>query len=48
MTRNLRKETDTRRRFRKFRNEFCENPTKENEKLYKKQKTNVLSLGGNV
>ena len=33
MTRNLRREIYTRRRFR---NKVCKNPTEENEKLYKK------------
>ena len=45
MTRNLRKEIYTRSRFR---NKFCKNPTKENEKLCKNKETNVLSLKGNV
>ena len=45
MTRNLRKEIYTRSRFR---NKFCKNPTKENEKLYKNKETNVLPLKGNV
>ena len=46
MTRNLRKQIYTRS---SFRNGFCKNPTKENEKLYKKQKKpNVLPLGRNV
>ena len=35
MNRNIRKEFYTRRRFR---NKFCKNPNKENEKLCKKQK----------
>ena len=32
MTRNPRKENYTRSRFRKFRNKFCKNPTKESKK----------------
>ena len=39
MTRNLREETCTRSRFR---NKFCKNPTKENEKLYKKQRSKCV------
>ena len=35
MPRNPRKEIYTRSRFR---NKFCESPTKENEKLHKKQR----------
>ena len=45
MTRNLRKEIYTRNRLRY---KFCNDPTKENEKLCKKQTKNVLPLGGNV
>ena len=41
MTRNLRKEIYTRSRFR---NKFCKNPTKENEKLYKKQRIKCVAL----
>ena len=41
MTRNLRKEIYTRSRFR---NKFCKNPTKENEKLRKKQINKCVSL----
>ena len=41
MTRNLRKEIYTRSRFR---NKFCKNPTKENEKLYKKQRNKCVAL----
>ena len=45
MLRILRKEIYTRSWFR---NKFCKNPTKENEKLYKKQRKNLLPLRGNV
>ena len=38
MTRNLKKETYTRSRFR---NILCKNPTKESEKLYQKQRNSV-------
>ena len=41
MTRNLREEIYTRSRFR---NKFCKNPTKENEKLYKKQRNKCVTL----
>ena len=41
MTRRLRKEIYTRRRFR---NKFCKNSTKENEKLYKKQRNKCVAL----
>ena len=41
MTRNLRKEIYTRSRLR---NKFCKNPTKENEKLYKKQRNKCVAL----
>ena len=41
MTRNLRKENYTRRRFR---NKFCKNTTIENERLYKKQRTKCVAL----
>ena len=41
MTRNLRKEIHTKS---SFRNEFCKNPTKENEKLYKKQRNKCVAL----
>ena len=41
MTRNLRKEIYTRSRFR---NKFCKNPTKENEKLYQKQRNKCVAL----
>ena len=36
MTGNLRKEIYTKSRLR---NKFCKNPTQENEKLYKKQRS---------
>ena len=41
MTRNLWKEIYTRT---SFRNRFCENRTKENEKLYKKQRNKCVAL----
>ena len=41
MTRNLRKEIYTRSRLR---NKFCKNPTKENEKQYKKQISKCVAL----
>ena len=41
MARNLRKEIYIRSRFR---NKFCKNPTKENEKLYKKQRNKSVAL----
>ena len=41
MTRNLRKEIHTKS---SFRNEFCKDPTKENEKLYKKQRNKCVAL----
>ena len=41
MTRNLRKEICTRSRIR---NKFCKNPSKENEKLYKKQSNICVAL----
>ena len=41
MTRNIRKEIYTRRRFR---NKFCKNPTKENEKMCKKQRSKCVVL----
>ena len=41
MTRNLRKQIYTRS---SFRNRFCKNPTKENEKLYKKQRNKCVAL----
>ena len=41
MTRNLKKEVYTRSRFR---NIFCKNPTKENEKLYQKQRNKCVAL----
>ena len=44
ITRNLRKEIYTRRRFR---NKFCKSPTKENEKLHKKQKNKCVALRRN-
>ena len=42
MTRNVRKENYTRSRFR---NKFCKNPAKENEKLYKKQRSKCVVFG---
>ena len=41
LTRNLRKKIYTRSRFR---NKFCKNATKENEKLYKKQRNKCVTL----
>ena len=41
MTRNLKKEIYTRSRFR---NKFCKSTTKENEKLYKKQRNKCVPL----
>ena len=41
MNRNPRKEIYTRSRFR---NKFCKTPTKENEKLYKKQRNKCVAL----
>ena len=41
MTRNFSKEIYTRSRFR---NKFCKNPTKENEKLYQKQRNKCAAL----
>ena len=41
MTRILRKEIYT---ISRFRNKFCKNPTKENEKLYKKQRNKCVAL----
>ena len=41
MTRNLRKEIYTRSRFR---NKFCKSTTKENERLYKKQRNKCVAL----
>ena len=41
MTRNLREKIYTRSRFR---NKFCKNRTKENEKLFKKQRNKCVAL----
>ena len=41
MIRNLRKEIYTRSRLR---NKFCKNPTKENEKLSKKERSKCVAL----
>ena len=41
ITRNFRKEIYTRNRFR---NKLCKNPTKENKKLFKKERNKSVAL----
>ena len=45
MARNVRKEMHTRYRLR---NRFCNDPTKENDKLYKKRRNKYVALRRNI